>query len=124
MFAVIPVGNAPVVEKATAVPFAGAVATVTTAGVAIVIVAVCVATVSDAAQFCVENWLLAVTNAQVAKALVVVPAGAVMPRDTGVNVKLPVPTAVMFTAAPPTLVDSLIVCPPEYVPLIVVEAAV
>lgn len=122
--AVMPVGNAPVVLNATAVPFAGEFATVTTAGVAIVIVAVCVATVSSTVQLVVFTLLLAATNAQVAKAVVVAPDGAVIPMDTGVKVKLPVPTAVIFTAEPPTLVDSLMVCAPEYVPEIVVDATV
>ena len=110
----MPVGKAPVVENATGVSFAGAVATVTTAGDAIVIVAVCVANVSSADQFVgLNGGTCAKTNAQVASAVVLVPTGAVIPKDTGVSVRFPVPTAVIFTAAPPTLVDSLIVCEPE-----------
>jgi len=110
----MPVGKAPVVVNATAVSFAGAVATVTTAGDAIVIVAVCVANVSSTAQFVAVNGdACAETNAHVANAVVVVPTGAVIPKDTGVSVRFPVPTAVIFAAAPPTLVDSLIVCEPE-----------
>ncbi len=47
----MPVGNAPVVEKETGVLSAGATGTVTTAGVAIVIVAVWLANTSYTSQF-------------------------------------------------------------------------
>jgi hypothetical protein len=91
-------------------------------------VAVCVATVSEVVQLVDVNLFAAVTAAStkpaVATAVVVAPVGGALVSATGVSVKLPVPTAEIFTAEPPDEVDSLIVCEPEYVPLMVVDATV
>jgi hypothetical protein len=101
----MPVGKAPVVEYETAVPFAGAVVTVTTAGEAIVIVAVCVADVSVTDQFVrftgtgIRASVIAVfTKPVVANCVLFAPVGDVTPRDTVLTVCTPEPAAVTFTS--------------------------
>ena len=105
MLAVTPVGNAPVVENETAVPFAGAVVTLTTAGDAIVIVAVCVAYVSLTVQLveatdAAEAGCTAtadVTYAVVAIWVLLDAAGGVTASETVDTVCVPEPEAVTCT---------------------------
>jgi hypothetical protein len=99
--AVRPVGNAPVVVNAIAVPFAGAVVTVTTAGVAIVIVAACAVLVSDTDQFVRLTGIVAnkfCTKAVVANCVLFEPVGGVTAKDTVLTVCTPEPAAVTFTS--------------------------
>jgi hypothetical protein len=96
----MPVGNAPVVEKETAVLFAGAVVTVTTAGVAIVMLAVCVAVVSSTVQFVALIGIVAillVTNSVVANWLLLDADGGVIANDTAFTVCVPTPATVTAT---------------------------